>query len=107
MEQQPRKDDAERGAQYLTGHREVTAPRSRNASGPVLLFSLAFDRLFGRVESRSYIRANTRDTCTADHGPPPRAVGMARSLRAAAMARRLVMPACWMALMVGPISAAL
>ena len=42
-----------------------------------------------------------RETCTADHLPRPRAVGMPRALRPAAMARKLVAPAACNVLIVG------
>ena len=51
--------------------------------------------------------AKTRPTCTADHWPLPRAVGIFRSFRPFAMARRLVAPASRSVLIVGAISAAL
>jgi hypothetical protein len=51
-------------------------------------------------------RSRTRATCTADHLPCPRAVGMAWSFKPAAMARSDVAPASCSALTVGPMSAA-
>jgi hypothetical protein len=53
------------------------------------------------------MRSSTRATCTADHLPRPRAVGMPCSFNPAAMARRLVFPAVCRLLIVGPMSAAL
>jgi hypothetical protein len=48
----------------------------------------------------------TRPTCTADHLPPPRAVGIPRSFKPAAIARSDVEPASRSALMVGAKSTA-
>ena len=49
--------------------------------------------------------SSNRATCTDDH-LPPRAVGMPRSLSAAAMARNDSKPAAWSSLMIGTRSAA-
>jgi len=48
--------------------------------------------LAGIAAGRYPGRASTRQTCTARHSPTPVAVGMPRSLSAAAMARKLVTP---------------
>src|SRR3974390_1883774 len=51
-------------------------------------------------------RSSTRMTCTADHSPWPRAVGMLRAFRPAAIAYRLVAPAACSFAMIGATSAA-
>ncbi len=51
-----------------------------------------------------YSRSSTRATCTADHSPRPRALGMQRSFNAAAMARSDVAPAACISAIVGAMS---
>jgi hypothetical protein len=50
--------------------------------------------------------ASVRATCTADHLPSPRAVGMPRSFRAAAIPRNDVIPDCLISPIIGIRSAA-
>ena len=54
----------------------------------------------GGLAPKGLAASSNRDTCTDDH-LPPRAVGMPRSLSAAAMARNDLKPAAWSSLMIG------
>jgi hypothetical protein len=67
----------------------------------------AYHKDLPRMASKTYESlSSTRWTCTADHAPAPRAVGMPCAFRPSAMARRVVAPAACSALIVGARSAA-
>ena len=57
--------------------------------------------LHAALATKGSRRSGTLATCTADHSPPRRAVGMSCSFSPAAMARRVVAPAACSAAIVG------
>ena len=63
--------------------------------------------IYAALKTKGSRRSSTRATCTADHSPSPRAVGMPCSFSPAEMARRVVAPAACNAAIVGARSAAL
>ena len=70
---------------------------------PVRFVGLAYRPSAHSVSDEHYRRPSTRITCVADQLPVPRAVGMPRSFRPAAISRRDVAPAACSSVIVGAV----